>query len=51
VVEGERPLPPLRLLLSRPEEEDEDEDSLRRLRAFFDFFAFFFGTFDLDLDV
>jgi hypothetical protein len=48
VVEGERPLPPLRLP-SRSEEDDEDDDSLRRLRAFFDFFAFFFGTFDLDL--
>jgi hypothetical protein len=48
-VDGERPLPPLRLLPSRSEEDDEDEDSLCRLRAFFDFFAFFFGTFDLDL--
>jgi hypothetical protein len=50
VVEGERPLPPLGLLLSRLEEDDEEEDSLRCLRAFFNFFAFFFGTFDLDLD-
>jgi hypothetical protein len=50
VVEGERPLTPLCLLLSRSEEDNEEEDSLRRLRAFFDFSAFFFGTFDLDLD-
>jgi hypothetical protein len=50
VVEGERPLPPLRLLPSRLKEDDKEEDSLRRLRAFFDFFAFFFGAFDLDLD-
>jgi hypothetical protein len=50
VVDEERPLPPLRLLPSCSEEDDEEEDSLRCLRAFFDFFAFFFGTFDLDLD-
>jgi hypothetical protein len=47
VVEGERPLPPLRLT-SRSEEDDDEEDSLRLLHAFLDFFAFFFGTLDLD---
>jgi hypothetical protein len=37
-------------LSSRSEEEEEEDSFLRRLRAFFDFFAFFLGALLRDLD-